>query len=252
LDAVFACGWNCVKFQKRNPDICIPEHQKNVERNTPWGKMTYLEYKHKIELGQLEYDQIDEYSKSKPLDWTASVWDMDSLNFLLNYDVPFIKIPSALITNLELLDESAKSKIPIIVSTGMSNWEMIDSAVNILEKRNAKYALLHCNSTYPAPHNELNLAVIPRMIEKYKCVVGYSGHEYDLEPSVVAAALGARIIERHITLDHDMWGTDQKASLEVHAMDLLRKRIEDVIFMLGGDEKIITESEKKVMQKLRL
>ena len=175
----------------------------------------------------------------------------NSLNFIQNYNVPFIKIPSAHLTNEDLIEESAKCDVPIIISTGMSTWEMVDNAVSVFEKHGTDYAVLHCNSTYPAPHDELNLNIIPIMKERYNCIVGYSGHEYDLDPSVVAIALGAEIIERHITLDHNMWGTDHKSSLEVHAMDLLSKRISDIHSILGSNEKIITESEKKVMKKLR-
>ena len=220
-------------------------------RSTPWGEMTYLEYKYKVEFEKTEYDIINKYCLEKPLLWTVSIWDIDSLNFIKDYDVPFIKIPSAHITNKELLTETAKSNIPVIISTGMSTWEIIDDAVKILDDNSAEYAILHCNSAYPAPHGELNLNIIPIMKERYNCVVGYSGHEYDLDPSVIAVAMGAEIIERHITLDHNMWGTDHKSSLEVHAMDLLSKRISDVYGILGGTEKIITESEKNVMKKLR-
>ena len=251
IDATNACGWHCAKFQKRNPDVCVPEEQKSKMRHTPWGEMTYIEYKYKIEFEKEEYDIINQYCLDKPLPWTVSIWDIDSLNFIKDYNVPFIKIPSAHITNKELLTETSKSNIPIIISTGMSTWEIIDDAVKILDDNNAEYAILHCNSTYPAPHEELNLNIIPIMKKRYNCIVGYSGHEYDLEPSVVAVSMGAEIIERHITLNHNMWGTDHKSSLEVHAMDLLSKRISDIHSMLGGSEKIITESEKNVMKKLR-
>ena len=251
LDATNSCGWDCAKFQKRNPNICVPKKQRDIERETPWGKMKYIDYKQKIEFGKQEYDLIDAYSKSKPIDWSVSIWDLDSLNFIMDYNIPFIKIPSAHITNHELLIESAKTRVPIIISTGMSTWEMVDKAIEILESYNSEYAILHCNSTYPAPHNELNLNIIPIMIKRYGCIVGYSGHEYDLEPSIIAVTLGAKIIERHVTLDHNMWGTDHRSSLEVHAMDLLRKRIKDIKIILGQSEKKITESEISVMQKLR-
>ena len=251
IDATNACSWDCVKFQKRNPDVCVPEHQKSIMRDTPWGRMTYLNYKYKVEFEKKEYDEINDYCSSKPLPWTVSVWDIDSLNFIKNYDVPFIKIPSAHLNNLELIEESSKTGIPILLSTGMSTWTMIDAAVSIIEKNKSDYGILHCNSTYPAPNEELNLNVIPKMIEKYNCVIGYSGHEYDLEPSVIAISLGAKIIERHITLDHNMWGTDHNSSLEVHAMDLLRKRGLEINNMLGSNNKIITKSEEEVMKKLR-
>jgi len=251
IDAAYACGWNCAKFQKRSPEVCVPEHQKNVLRQTPWGEMTYFDYKKKIEFEKNEYDIIDKYCNEKPIDWTASVWDIPSLEFLLKYNVPIIKIPSAHITNLELLREVSQAKVPTIVSTGMSDLKMIDTCYEIFSKVSTPISLLHTNSTYPSLHSELNLNVIKMLKNRYNCLIGYSGHEYDLEPSVIAVALGAKIIERHITIDHNLWGTDQKSSLEVHAMDLLRKRIEGVHDILGSEKKYITESEKKVMKKLR-
>ena len=251
IDATNACGWHCAKFQKRNPDVCVPDHQKGIERETPWGKMTYIDYKYKVEFGEDEYNLIDSYCREKPLSWAASVWDLDSLEFILNYDVPFLKIPSAHITNMELLIETAKSKIPMIISTGMSTWEIVDSAVEILEKENTQYAILHCNSTYPAPINELNLKIIPAMKKRYNCIIGYSGHEYDLEPSALAVALGAKIIERHVTLNHEMWGTDHESSIEVNGMDSLAKRLKGISGILGNSDKVITDSEKAVMKKLR-
>jgi len=171
--------------------------------------------------------------------------------FIINYDIPFIKIPSAHITNKELLKECSMSNIPLIISTGMSNWDIVDAAVELIGKHTNNFMILHCNSTYPAPHEELNLNVIPVMQARYGCIVGYSGHEYDLEPSVIAVAMGAKIIERHITLDHNMWGTDHKSSLEVHAMDLLNKRLRSITKTLGGKEKVITASEIPVMKNLR-
>ncbi|MDD5687491.1 MAG: N-acetylneuraminate synthase family protein [Elusimicrobia bacterium] len=251
IDASFACSWNCVKFQKRNPDVCVPEHQKNVIRETPWGKMTYLEYRYKVEFGKKEYDYIDKYCKEKPIQWTASVWDLDSLNFIKQYDVPFIKIPSAKITDLELLEAAAKISVPIIISTGMSTLEEIDKAVDILRKNTAGFALMHTNSSYPAKIEELNLNCIKTLKEKYKCEIGYSGHEYGLEPTVFAAALGTKIIERHVTIDRTLWGTDQSASVEPMGMDMLCKRIRDINLILGDGVKRIMESEKSVRKKLR-
>ncbi len=252
IDASYACGWDCVKFQKRNPDVCVPEEQKNIKRSTPWGEMTYLEYKHRVEFEADEYNEINRYCKDKPIPWTVSIWDLDSLKFILDYNVPYIKIPSAHITNLKLIEEAAKTKIPILISTGMSDWRMVDEAVEILEKEASSYAILHCNSTYPAPYDELNLDVILEMKNRYDCLIGYSGHEYGLLPSQIAATIGARIIERHITLDHNMWGTDQSSSIEVLAMDLLKKRVKDIVLVRGKRDKIITESEKLKAKKLRL
>jgi len=252
VDAAFAAGWDCVKFQKRTPDVCVPDHQKGVLRDTPWGRMSYLEYRYKVEFGKEQYDYIDDYCRRKPISWTASVWDLGSLQFLLQYDIPFIKIPSAKLTESELLAEAGKSGKPIILSTGMSTLEEIDDAVDILERHaSGKYALLHTNSSYPAPHEELNLKLIPFLKDRYGCVVGYSGHEYDLEPSIVARSLGASLIERHVTLDHNMWGSDQAASLEIHAMDMLRKRIKTVDKTLGDGVKRISDKELEVRKKLR-
>ncbi|MEW5895585.1 MAG: N-acetylneuraminate synthase family protein [Candidatus Omnitrophota bacterium] len=251
IDATHACSWHCVKFQKRNPDVCVPEDQKNVMRDTPWGRMTYLEYKYRMEFGKEEYDYIDKYCREKPISWTASVWDMDSLGFLLNYDVPFIKIPSAHLTNKEMLEACGKSGKSIILSTGMSTLDEIDSAVDLLRKLDVDFLLMHTNSSYPTPTNELNLNCIKTLRERYGCEIGYSGHEYGLEPTVFAAVLGAKVIERHITLDHEMWGTDQKASIAPMGMDMLYKRIRDVSAILGDGLKRVTESEISVIQRLR-
>ena len=251
IDAVNACNWDCAKFQKRNPDVCVPDHQKNIMRDTPWGKMTYLEYKYKVEFGKEEYDNINKYSSEKPVDWTASVWDIDSLEFLMNYDVPFIKIPSALITNDDLVTASAQTGKQIIMSTGMSTLEEIDKAFDLICKHGNKPVVMHTNSSYPTPRKELNLSLIPMYKDRYDCVVGYSGHEPDLEPTVIAVSLGAEVIERHITLSHELWGTDQKSSLEVIGMDKLRKRCADIKDMVGSADKRVTESEIPIRKKLR-
>ena len=252
MDGAYAAGWNAVKFQKREPDIAVPEHQKMVMRDTPWGRMTYLEYKKRIEFGKVEYDYIDRYCKEKPLDWTASPWDLPSLEFLLQYDIPFIKIASASITQDALLEAAAKFGKPVIMSTGMSTWEELDHAVAILERHaHGGYLLMHTNSTYPAPENELNLTMIRTLRERYRCIVGYSGHERALEPTIVAMVLGAQVIERHITLDHEMWGTDQAASLTLHAMDMLRRRARGLRSMIGNGERVLGEAELSVRRKLR-
>lgn len=252
IDAANACLWNCVKFQKREPDIAVPEAQKNVMRDTPWGRITYLEYKKKVEFGKEEYDYIDTYCKEKPIAWSASPWDIPSLEFILNYDLPFIKIASASNADEELLKLACKSGKPLLVSTGMSTLEEIDRTVDFLEKySNGEYILLHTNSAYPAPADELNLNMIKTLRDRYHCLVGYSGHEIDLEPTVVAVSLGAKVIERHITLDHNMWGTDHPASLSVSAMAMLQGRMKEILLMLGNGEKVITEKEKAVRKKLR-
>ena len=251
IDAVSACGWNCVKFQKRHPDLCVPDAQKDIRKDTPWGSMSYLDYKKKIEFGRSEYNYIDRYCKEKPLDWTASVWDIESLKFMLKYKIPFIKIPSARISDLEFVETVAKEKIPLLVSTGMSTLKELDNLIEILRKHSRGFALMHTNSSYPTPIEEININCVKTLKKRYGCNVGYSGHEYNVEPTVYAAVLGVKIIERHITLSHSAWGTDQKASLEVAAMDLLRKRIKDIDVILGNGEKKVTISEEKIMSKLR-
>lgn len=252
IDAANASLWNCVKFQKREPDIAVPEAQKNVMRDTPWGRITYLEYKKKVEFGKTEYDYIDKYCREKPIAWTASPWDIPSLEFLLTYDLPFIKIASAGNGDREMMKLACESGRPLLVSTGMSTLEEIDEMVSSLEKySNGNYILLHTNSAYPTPAEDLNLRMIKTLKERYHCLVGYSGHEQDLEPTVVATALGAKVIERHVTLDHDMWGTDHAASLTVAAMAMLQGRMKEVLVMLGTGEKTVTEKEREVRRKLR-
>jgi N-acetylneuraminate synthase len=252
IDASFATNWDCVKFQKRTPEICVPEHQREVMRDTPWGRMTYMDYRYRVEMEKEQYDYIDRYCREKPIAWTASFWDLKSLEFLLTYDIPFLKVPSAKLTEHNFLVEASKSGKTIILSTGMSTIEEIDAAVEILEKNcRGNYILMHTNSTYPAPPEDLNLRVISFLKDRYKCIIGYSGHEYDLEPTVLAVSLGASIVERHVTLDHNMWGSDQFASLEVHAMDMLKKRIKSIEPIMGDGIKKLTEKEMEVRKKLR-
>ena len=253
IDIAKVAGCDVVKFQKRNPDVCVPEHQKTVMRDTPWGKMTYLEYKYKVEFEKKEYDEIDTYCKNKQIDWTASPWDLDSLNFLNKYDVPFIKIPSALLTDIELIKESTKTGKKVIISTGMSTIEEVDAAVDAIKgiNSNASYAILHCNSTYPAPNDELNLKCIQTLKDRYKCEAGYSGHEFGLTTTIASICLGATIIERHITLDRTMWGTDQMCSVEPQGLIKLVRGVRELNNALGDGVKVVTETEKPIRDKLR-
>ena len=250
IDIASVAGCDAVKFQKRNPDVCVPDHQKNVMRETPWGTMTYLEYKHKIEFGKDEYDEIDSYCKEQGISWSASPWDLDSLEFLNQYDIPFIKIPSAMLTNDELLIASVKTGKKVILSVGMSTEEEIDHAVEIL-RESSDFAILHCNSTYPAPINELNLSAVKTLKEKYGCEVGYSGHEFRLGTTVSSIYLGASIIERHITLDRTMWGTDHMSSVEPQGLIKLVKGIRELEDAYGDGKIQITESQIPVRNKLR-
>jgi len=251
IDVAAVSGCDAVKFQKRNPDVCVPDHQKNVMRDTPWGTMTYLQYKYRMEFEKQEYDQIDAYCRDKSIDWSASPWDMDSLDFLLQYDMPFIKIPSAMITNEELMRASASTGKKVIFSAGMSSLDEVDEAVRWMREESADFALLHCNSSYPAPIEDLNLSCIQTLKQRYDCEVGYSGHEFRLGTSVAATYLGATIIERHITLDRTMWGSDHLASVEPQGLIKLVKGIRELELAYGDGVKKVTEAEKKVRKKLR-
>jgi len=241
--------------------VCVPEHQKSVMRDTPWGRMTYLDYKYKVEFGKEEYDEIDRYCKERDIAWSASPWDMDSLEFLNQYDLPYIKIPSAMLTNNELLLAARNTGKKVILSTGMSTWREIDHAnsllINggeILKKMgggNKNYALLHCNSQYPAPLEELNLSAIKTLKERFFCEVGYSGHEFRLGTSVAAVYLGATIIERHITLDRTMWGTDHLCSVEPQGLIKLVKGIRELETCYGDGEIGCSPGELEIAKKLR-
>jgi len=258
IDIAAAAGCDAVKFQKRNPDVCVPEHQKNVLRDTPWGEMTYLDYKYKVEFGKEEYDEIDRYCKQQGIAWSASPWDLDSVEFLEQYNLPFIKLPSASLTDDSLLTACVKKFPRVIFSTGMSTQEEIDHAVDVLRKAQAFYiksepiGLLHCNSTYPAPIDELNLSGIKTLAEKYPDFqIGYSGHEFRLGTSVAAIYLGASIIERHITLDRTMWGSDHMSSVEPQGLFKLVSGIRELEQAYGDGIIQVTESEKPVRKKLR-
>ena len=256
IDIAAVAGCDAVKFQKRNPDVCVPEHQKGIMRDTPWGEMTYLDYKYKVEFDKEEYDEIDSYCKTQGIKWSASPWDRDSLDFILQYDIPFIKIPSAMLTNLTLINAASLSGKDVILSTGMSTEEEIFAAVQVLRhnrsyRSNFEWSLLHCNSTYPAQLEDLNLIRIKTLKEKYNCNVGYSGHEFRLGTSVAAIYLGATIIERHITLDRSMWGTDQLSSVEPQGLFKLVSGIRELEKAHGDPEIIPTKGEEEIRKKLR-
>ena len=249
IDAAASSGCDAVKFQKRNPDVCVPQHQKSKLRETPWGTMTYLDYKHKVEFGKEEYDEIDRYCKERNIEWSASPWDIDSLNFLMEYDIPWIKIPSAMITNEALMKASVNTGKKIIFSTGMSTYDEIDQAIEWLS--DSKYVMLHCNSTYPAPLEDLNLQCIQTLKDRYKCEVGYSGHEFRLGTSVAAIYLGATYIERHITLDRTMWGSDHMSSVEPQGLIKMVRGIRELEIAYGDGIKIVTKGELSPRKKLR-
>lgn len=251
IDVAAVAGCDAVKFQKRNPDVCVPEHQKGVMRETPWGTMTYLEYKYKVEFEKEEYDEIDSYCKQRGIDWSASPWDLDSLRFLDQYDLPFIKMPSAMMTNEPLMRAAAKTGKKIIFSSGMSTLEETDKAVAWMREEGADFALLHCNSAYPAPLADLNLSCIKTLKDRYDCEVGYSGHEFRLGTTVAAVYLGASILERHITLDRSMWGSDHLSSVEPQGLIKLVSGVRELELAFGDGVKRVTDGELPSRKKLR-
>ena len=244
-------GFDAVKFQKREPDISTPEDQKSKLRQTPWGEMTYLSYKKKIEFGHKEFQEIDKFCKKKKIIWFASAWDIPSQKFLKKYNLKYNKIASAMLTNLDLLNKVADEKKFTLISTGMSTLKDIGNAIKIFKKKKCKYALMHCVSTYPCPVENLNLKMILTLKKRFKCEVGYSGHESSVSPSIIAYMLGARYIERHITLDRSMWGTDQSASLSGDGMKNLSNILKKSPFVLGDGVKRFHKEEKQMLKKFK-
>ncbi len=247
--AVFA-GCDAVKFQKRTPELCTPKDQWDIERDTPWGRMTYLEYRHRVEFGHDEYSEINDYCRQKAIHWFVSAWDVDAVNFIRQFDPVAIKLASATITDIDLLEKVRDLEKPVILSTGMSTLREIENSIAYLGTDNL--LLAQSTSAYPCKVNELNLLVIRSFMEKYETIpIGYSGHETGLAPTLAAVALGAAFIERHLTLDRAMWGTDQAASVEIGGMFRLVKDIRDIEKALGDGQKVVYESEKTSMIKLR-
>ena len=248
-----AKNYHCdfVKFQKRTPELTTPNNKKDIMRETPWGRMTYLQYKNKIEFGPKEYNEINKFSKKIGMGWFASAWDLNSLNFLKKYNLKYNKIASAMITNLKFLDEVAKQKKTTFISTGMSTYKDIDNAVKIFKRRKCKFILMHSVSTYPCKDEDLNLSLIPKLKSKYKVQVGYSGHESTVSPTLGACYLGAKYIERHVTLDRAMWGTDQAASLSPDGLRQLLGMMGKINKILGNGKKKILKEEREKMKDLR-
>jgi N-acetylneuraminate synthase len=243
-------GCDAVKFQKRTPELCVPKDQWNLERDTPWGRITYLEYRHKVEFGKKEYEEIDRYCKELGIMWFASCWDEPSVDFIEQFNPPLYKTPSASLTDFELLKKHKALNKPIMMSTGMSTMEQIEAAVNFFGMENL--LLAHATSSYPCKNEELNLRMIETLRKKYPTIpIGYSGHEVGLAPTWAAVALGACFVERHITLDRAMWGTDQAASVEMGGLQRLVSNIRDIEIALGDGIKKVYESEKSQIQKLR-
>lgn len=248
IDVAFVAGCDYVKFQKRTPDICVPENEKTKIRSTPWGDMTYLDYKKRIEFGKKEFDEIDSYCKNKGIKWFSSVWDKESVDFMSQY-TELTKISSALITDSNLCKYAREKNSELIISTGMSTEEQIEEAIRVCNPD----VIMHTNSTYPCPVEELNLNYINWLKAKWpERQIGYSGHEYGLTTTFAAAAIGCEWIERHLTLERTMWGSDHLASVEPQGFMKLVKGIRDIEKAIGqyGPREIM-EGEKAKLKSLR-
>ncbi|MBN2575422.1 MAG: N-acetylneuraminate synthase family protein [Deltaproteobacteria bacterium] len=249
IDLAKVAGCNAVKFQKRTPELCVPLAQRDKMRDTPWGYIPYMEYRQRIEFGESEYREIRAYCRERNILWFASCWDTEAADFMERFDVPCYKIASASLTEDGLLRHIRAKGRPILLSTGMSTLEQIDHAIEVLGKEDL--ILLHCVSTYPANYDELNLRVIATLRRRYSVPVGYSGHETGLPSSVAAVTVGACMVERHITLDRSMWGSDQAASLAPNGLIRLVRDIRLVEMAMGDGVKRVFEREKPMIARLR-
>jgi len=250
IDQAVDSGCDAVKFQKRTPTICTPRDQWDVERDTPWGRMSYIDYRHRVEFGIDEYAAIDEHAKRRGIAWFASPWDLESVDFLEAFDVPAYKVASACLTDDDLLRRIRATGRTIILSTGMSTMRQIRHAVEVLGSDNI--ILCHATSTYPAPTAELNLKMIYTLQAEFPNVpIGYSGHETGLQTTLAAVAMGAVFVERHITLDRSMWGSDQAASIEPQGLARLVRDVRVITEAMGDGVKRVYDGEQLAMKKLR-
>ena len=250
IEGAKAAGCDAVKFQKRTPEICVPKDQWNIERDTPWGRMTYIDYRYKVEFTKEDYAQIDNFCKEKNIIWFASCWDEEAVDFIEQFNVPIYKTASASLTDKNLLLKHKRLNKPTIVSTGMSTMEEIEEAEKLFDKKNILIA--HSTSSYPCPNEELNLKMITTLRNNYPEIpIGYSGHETGLAPTWAAVSLGATFVERHITLDRAMWGSDQAASVEPDGFNRLVRNIRDIEIALGDGIKRVYPSEMSARTKLR-
>jgi len=250
IDGAILAGCDAVKFQKRTPEKCVPIDQWYNERDTPWGRMTYIDYRHKIEFGESEYSEIDRYCRDRGIVWFASCWDEESVDFIESFEPPCYKAASASLTDVELLLKMKTTGRPLVASTGMSTIEEIDATVEMIGEDDL--LLAHSTSAYPCSPDELNLLMINTLRRRYPtCPIGYSGHETGLAPTWAAVALGAAFVERHITLDRAMWGSDQSASVEIAGLMRLVANIRDIERAMGDGVKRVYASELSARGKLR-
>ncbi|KAA5535148.1 N-acetylneuraminate synthase [Taibaiella lutea] len=255
IDEAVAAKACAVKFQKRTPEICVPKDQWEVMRDTPWGRMTYIDYKRKTEFGVEEYAAIDQYCKEKGIDWFVSPWDVDSVDFMEKFDTVMYKLASACLTDFDLIKKILLTGKPLMLSTGMSTIKEIEDAVALIKSYDESYPffIAHSTSAYPCKLEELNLKMIPTLMKKFPGIpVGYSGHETGLSTTVAAVTLGATFVERHFTLDRAMWGSDHAASVEPQGFHRLVRDIRDVETAAGDGIKKVYESEMGPMKRLRV
>ena len=249
IDAAALAGCDAVKFQKRTPELCVPLEQRNLMRETPWGMISYMEYRERVELGFKEYSEIDAYCRTKGIFWFASPWDIPSVDFLEQFNPVCHKIASAAVTDTEMLKHVAATKRPVILSTGMSTLDQIRAAVALLDPK--KLIITQATSTYPCKTEELNLRAIETLRQEFGVPIGYSGHEVGLQTTCAAVVLGACLVERHITLDRAMWGSDHAASVEPSGFMRLVRDIRVIEAALGDGKKRVYDSELPGMKKLR-
>jgi N-acetylneuraminate synthase len=250
IDLAKECGCHAVKFQKRTIDIVYSQEMLAQPRQSPWGT-TQRAQKEGLEFGKKEYDAISAYCREKEIAWFASAWDLESQKFMQQYDMPYNKIASAMLTHRPLVEMIASEGKHTFISTGMSSFEQTDEVVELFRQASCPFTLMHCVSMYPCPDEDCNIRLVPVLKERYGCPVGYSGHEAGLVPSVLAVAFGAEAIERHITLDRAMYGSDQSASLEQRGLKLLVRDCNSVTMILGDGQKTITPAEAETGRKLR-
>ncbi len=250
IEGAAAAGCDAVKFQKRTPEACTPRDQWSAERDTPWGRMSYIDYRRRIELSRGDYQAIDRACRELGIQWFASCWDEESVDFMEAFDPPCYKAASASLTDHRLLEKMRATGRPLMVSTGMSTMDEIEGAIDAVGR--GELLIAHSTSAYPCPPQELNLKMILTLKSKYPDVpIGYSGHETGLVPTMSAVSLGATFVERHVTLDRAMWGTDQAASVEMGGLARLVQGIRDIEESLGDGVKRVYDSERGAWNKLR-
>ena len=249
IDLAVTAGCDAVKFQKRTPELCVPKELRDKMRETPWGYISYLEYRYKVEFGEKEYGEIDRYCHDRGIAWFASCWDEPSVDFISRFDVPCLKIPSASITDQTLLRHFRRPGRPLVLSTGMSTMEEIRKAVAVFNRSNL--LIVHTTSNYTGTPEELNLSVINTLQNEFGCNAGYSGHEDGIVPTLATVSMGACYVERHVTLDRRMWGSDHCISLEPEELTRMVHDIRLIEKAMGDGVKRVYDSEKSSLAKLR-